>query len=75
MSCCCIPNQGSHINNRVYQEPIFICPMHPEIIASKAGKCPKCGMVLEIRDPNSRYRNINTEHSGHSSSNHASGCH
>jgi FtsP/CotA-like multicopper oxidase with cupredoxin domain len=25
---------------------VFACPMHPEIIASWAGKCPKCGMKL-----------------------------
>ena len=25
---------------------VFVCPMHPEIQASWAGKCPKCGMKL-----------------------------
>src|SRR4029078_4071398 len=25
---------------------IFACPMHPEIVASWEGKCPKCGMKL-----------------------------
>jgi len=25
---------------------IYTCPMHPEIIAKKPGKCPKCGMTL-----------------------------
>jgi FtsP/CotA-like multicopper oxidase with cupredoxin domain len=25
---------------------IYACPMHPEIVASWAGKCPKCGMKL-----------------------------
>ena len=24
----------------------YTCPMHPEIIATKPGKCPKCGMDL-----------------------------
>ncbi len=24
----------------------YTCPMHPEIIRSKPGKCPKCGMTL-----------------------------
>ena len=23
---------------------VYACPMHPEIVASWAGKCPKCGM-------------------------------
>ena len=25
---------------------IYTCPMHPEVISGKPGKCPKCGMDL-----------------------------
>lgn len=25
----------------------YYCPMHPEVVASQPGKCPKCGMDLE----------------------------
>lgn len=25
---------------------IYVCPMHPEVTASSAGRCPKCGMNL-----------------------------
>jgi len=25
---------------------VYTCPMHPEIISDKPGKCPKCGMDL-----------------------------
>jgi hypothetical protein len=25
---------------------VYTCPMHPEIITDKPGKCPKCGMTL-----------------------------
>jgi hypothetical protein len=25
---------------------IYTCPMHPEILTDKKGKCPKCGMEL-----------------------------
>lgn len=29
----------------------FTCPMHPEVISDKPGKCPKCGMnLVEIED-------------------------
>lgn len=28
---------------------IYTCPMHPEIISDKAGKCPKCGMNLIVK--------------------------
>ena len=24
----------------------YTCPMHPEVISDKPGKCPKCGMEL-----------------------------
>ncbi|MEJ6981250.1 multicopper oxidase domain-containing protein [Pedobacter sp. P351] len=28
------------------QSEIYVCPMHPEVISNKPGKCPKCGMAL-----------------------------
>ena len=28
----------------------YSCPMHPEIVSSKPGKCPKCGMNLEKKE-------------------------
>jgi hypothetical protein len=28
---------------------IYTCPMHPEIIRDKPGKCPKCGMNLVVK--------------------------
>ena len=27
----------------------YTCPMHPEVIKDKAGKCPKCGMDLVVK--------------------------
>lgn len=28
---------------------VYTCPMHPEVISDKPGKCPKCGMDLVIK--------------------------
>ncbi len=29
----------------------YTCPMHPEIVQDKPGKCPKCGMdLIEKKD-------------------------
>ncbi|MBN8851989.1 MAG: hypothetical protein BGO55_26150 [Sphingobacteriales bacterium 50-39] len=25
---------------------VYTCPMHPDFVADKPGKCPKCGMEL-----------------------------
>lgn len=30
----------------------YTCPMHPEVVQEKPGKCPKCGMDLVPKKPN-----------------------
>jgi len=27
-----------------------VCPMHPEVVSGKPGKCPKCGMALRVEE-------------------------
>ena len=27
----------------------YTCPMHPEVVMDKPGKCPKCGMTLVVK--------------------------
>ena len=35
------------------QAAIYTCPMHPEVISDKPGKCPQCGMDLELKSEKS----------------------
>lgn len=35
------------------QTVMYICPMHPEVRQSEPGRCPKCGMALELEQPKS----------------------
>lgn len=28
---------------------VYVCPMHPDVVADKPGKCPVCGMTLALK--------------------------
>jgi hypothetical protein len=28
----------------------YVCPMHPDVVKDRPGKCPKCGMSLRLKD-------------------------
>ncbi|HHT9149213.1 MAG TPA: heavy metal-binding domain-containing protein [Candidatus Wujingus californicus] len=30
---------------------MYTCPMHPEVVQSSLGRCPKCGMRLVPAEP------------------------
>jgi Cu+-exporting ATPase len=36
----------------------YTCPMHPEVLSSKPGACPKCGMALEPTQPTATVEHI-----------------
>ena len=40
-------------------EVSYTCPMHPDVVSDKPGKCPKCGMKLEKKE------SVKTDHSNH----------
>jgi hypothetical protein len=33
---------------------MYTCPMHPEVVSDKQGKCPKCGMNLVLKNVQSK---------------------
>jgi hypothetical protein len=38
---------------------VYTCPMHPEVISDRPGKCPKCGMELvEKKMPAKKKQNM-----------------
>src|SRR3954471_967671 len=46
-------NPGRYVHREQAPPPVeaaeYTCPMHPEIVRSKPGACPICGMALEPR--------------------------
>ena len=39
-------NTNSVSETRPAAKQLYTCPMHPDVISDKPGKCPKCGMEL-----------------------------
>jgi Cu(I)/Ag(I) efflux system membrane fusion protein len=39
-------NTNSFLHAQAPAKQLYTCPMHPEVISDKPGKCPKCGMTL-----------------------------
>lgn len=53
------------------QAEVYTCPMHPEVISDKPGKCPKCGMAL-VKKPTEKRSNMDEVHQAHSAQKKAS---
>lgn len=41
---------------KYFEETKYTCPMHPEVVSDKPGKCPKCGMNLESKKIESKVK-------------------
>jgi hypothetical protein len=41
-------DHGSHARGKD-AAVVYTCPMHPEVVSNRPGRCPKCGMKLEPR--------------------------
>ena len=50
------------------EKAVYTCPMHPEVKQNEPGKCPKCGMNLEMMskaDEGETKKEEAKEHAGH----------
>ena len=43
-------NPGQTTSISASGQTLYSCPMHPEVVSDKPGKCPKCGMTLEPKN-------------------------
>lgn len=43
------PGQTTSVSESSSGQALYSCPMHPEVVSDKPGKCPKCGMNLELK--------------------------
>lgn len=48
-SSCCAP-QSKPESGSTKHAMQYYCPMHPEVVQSSPGKCPKCGMDLSEKN-------------------------
>ncbi|MDD4968301.1 MAG: heavy metal-binding domain-containing protein [Paludibacter sp.] len=39
------------VKKNLIAKVVYTCPMHPEVLLDKPGKCPKCGMNLVKKTP------------------------
>ena len=49
-------SQNDSIKTQSVDSVIYTCPMHPEILSDKPGKCPKCGMELVQKSSSSEHK-------------------
>ena len=36
-----------HKKHHHHMAAMYACPMHPDMVSNKPGKCPKCGMMMD----------------------------
>ncbi len=44
-----IPSLQDQVKKDSTMKVVYTCSMHPEVMQTKAGKCPKCGMNLTAK--------------------------
>jgi len=50
-----LPTPGTHAGDPPHvpasPTPVWTCPMHPDVLSDKQGRCPVCGMELAPAQP------------------------
>lgn len=41
--------EKTEMNQQNDEKTVYVCPMHSEVKSDQPGKCPKCGMNLELK--------------------------
>lgn len=52
-------SQSDSTKTQTVDSVIYTCPMHPDILSDKSGKCPKCGMDLVQKNSSSSEHKMN----------------
>src|ERR1043166_6002087 len=59
------PSHGSDVASERESHVKYTCPMHPEVISDRPGKCPKCGMTLVPLKEKGKRSASDSEHAAH----------
>lgn len=52
-------SQNDSTKTQSVDSVVYTCPMHPDIVSGKPGKCPKCAMDLVQKNPSSSEHKMN----------------
>lgn len=63
-----VKDPQAYLQKKAETKDVYVCPMHPDVISDKPGKCPQCGMNLvkketaakKVSVPGGFYTNVET---------------
>jgi Cu(I)/Ag(I) efflux system membrane fusion protein len=54
--------EHDHAQHQSQASKTYTCPMHPEVISDKEGRCPVCNMFLVVKDEQQESSAGDTQH-------------